>query len=127
MAKPSQSWGSSRQLRQLIDSGDLCPRAHLFGHLHEQRGYWEKKAGGLDAARCAWSGGCEYEVQPGVIMTTCAAPSTEYACDLISCNPMKNHRHLDGLQPCIVAPGRLIYAKLDLFSAETKYNFSVSL
>ena len=39
MAKPSQSWGSSRQLRQLIDSGDLCPRAHLFGHLHEQRGY----------------------------------------------------------------------------------------
>ena len=127
MAKPSQNWGSSRQLRQLIDIGDLRPRAHLFGHLHEQRGYWEKKAGSLAADDCAWSGGCEYEAQPGVKWPTCAPPSMDYACQLISCNPMKNHRHLDGMQPCIVAPGRLIYAKLDASSAETKYNFSVSL
>ncbi len=117
------------QLRRLIDSGRLHPRAHLFGHLHEQRGYWEKKdvAGLGSSADQEWVGGCEYEVKPGVKWPTFAPPSVNYSCGLISCNAMKNHGGLDGLQPCIVGRGRLIYAKLNPSSSGTEYNFSVSL
>uniref|UniRef100_A0A6B2L9T5 Calcineurin-like phosphoesterase domain-containing protein n=1 Tax=Arcella intermedia TaxID=1963864 RepID=A0A6B2L9T5_9EUKA len=38
-------WGSSEPLRQVLE--DVKPRMHLFGHVHAQRGYWEKVQGDI--------------------------------------------------------------------------------
>lgn len=36
-----QNWGSSQPLKTIVAS--TKPRVHLFGHVHAQRGWWEKK------------------------------------------------------------------------------------
>jgi hypothetical protein len=131
METTTQSWGSSRRLRALLDGGGLGVGAHLFGHLHEQRGYWEKRTvlrmqGGPGVAHREWVGGCEYEARPGVKLPTFAPPSVDYGCRLISCNAMKNHGGLDGRQDCIAGPGRLIYARLDPRTSGVVWCFSVS-
>ena len=113
METTTQSWGSSRQLRGRIECVGVG--AHLFGHLHEQRGHWEKKktavAGGTNDVHVEWVGGCEFEATPGVKWTTFDAPPADYNCQFISCNAMKNHGGMDGRRACIAGPGRLIYAK----------------
>ena len=122
METTTQSWGSSRRLRALLDGGGLHVGAHLFGHLHEQRGYWEKRAVHIRE----WVGGCEYEARPGAKWPTFAPPSLDYGCELISCNAMKNHGGLDGRQACIAGPGRLIYVRSDVRSSGVAWSFSVS-
>ena len=47
------SWGSSRALLAALQRA--APRAHLFGHVHAQRGYWEKAS--LDGSMI---GGVQY-------------------------------------------------------------------
>ena len=46
------SWGSSLPLLTALKRAK--PRAHLFGHVHAQRGYWEKSLDG------SMSGGVQY-------------------------------------------------------------------
>ena len=113
METTTQSWGSSGRLRALLDGGGLGVGAHLFGHLHEQRGYWEKRTvlRTADEHIREWVGGCEFEATPGVKWTTFDAPPADYNCQFISCNAMKNHGGMDGRRACIAGPGRLIYAK----------------
>jgi hypothetical protein len=101
------SWGSSKALRDAVQ--EKRPGAHLFGHLHEQRGVWHRQS----PAGVQWSGGCEYEIQPGSgnPIRTWPAPSTDYPGTLISCNAMKNHKSLEGVsEGRIAAGGRLIVA-----------------
>lgn len=79
-----------------------CPRAHLFGHLHEQRGLWHKTADGF-------KGGIEYRATPeSVPYPTTGPPPADYPCELVSCNAMSNHGGIDGLEPHIAGGGRLI-------------------
>ena len=99
-------WGSSEALRKAVEV--KRPGAHLFGHLHEQRGVWHRPNPGV-----AWSGGTEYEIRPGSgnPIGTWPAPPTDYPGTLISCNAMKNHKGLEGVsEGCIAAGGRLITA-----------------
>jgi hypothetical protein len=125
METTSRSWGSSRQLRALMQSGGLSVRAHLFGHLHEQRGYWEKRTVLHTADQLVqdWVGGCEYEARSGEPWPTFAPPAVGYNCDFISCNAMKNHGGLDGRAACIAGPGRLVHARRDA----RRWTFSVAL
>lgn len=127
MEGTSRSWGSSARLRQRIEGGRLSLGAHLFGHLHEQRGYWQKTRATGTCAPCAsvWEGGCEYEAVPGVKWSTFAPPPPSYACDLISCNAMKNHGGLDRRPPCIAGAPRLIRATKPAAPADAPWRFSV--
>lgn len=94
------SWGSSKPLRQAIVQSK--PRMHFFGHLHEQRGVWKKDPTGF-------KGGIEYKPRPGgEPFPTVGPPPLDYPCELISCNPMKNHPGIDGRTPCIAGPARLV-------------------
>ena len=96
-------WGSSEQLLRAILQ--KSPAAHLFGHLHEQRGVWHRPS--RDAA---WAGGVEYQRKPGEAFPTWPPPSLEYPCSFVSCNAMANHPGLEGAASHIAGPGRLIVA-----------------
>jgi hypothetical protein len=101
----SSTWyGSSERLRKRIEL--VKPKAHLFGHVHEQRGLWVKQ-GGL------FRGGVEYEydVPSEAKPPQLPPPPTDYPCQLISCNAMKNHPGMerDGTAR-IAGPARLIVA-----------------
>lgn len=97
-----RGWGSSQRLLQAILRAK--PRAHLFGHLHEQRGLWTKTASGYE-------GGIEYivpgESQP---FRTIGPPPRDYPCELVSCNAMCSHPGLDGTgRNQIAGPARVIH------------------
>jgi len=83
---PGKGWGSSKALRQAIYRAK--PRAHLFGHLHEQRGIWTKGPKG-------YVGGIEYRRQPGSNPFPTNGPPADYPCEIISCNAMQNHPELE--------------------------------
>lgn len=81
-------WGSCIELNQEIMRA--CPRAHLFGHLHEQRGYWLRGADG------SWLGGVEYlmlaeEGSPAEAFPTKGPPPADWPCHFVCCNAMQNH------------------------------------
>lgn len=79
-------WGSSHDLNNAVMRAK--PRVHLFGHLHEQRGVWQRDVTG------EYVGGVEYEAAPGQRFPTTGAPPKDWPCDLVSCNAMCNHeRH----------------------------------
>lgn len=95
------SWGSSRVLREVIQQRK--PKVHLFGHIHEQRGYW------CHAEGEPFIGGVEYERYPGQPWTTFEAPPATYPCQLIACTAQKNHPGLEGTEEARIAgPARLI-------------------
>jgi len=98
-----EHWGSSERMARRIEFAK--PAAHLFGHLHEQRGVWHRAS-----REAAWQGGVEYERVPGKPFITWDPPPIRHPCTLISCNAMKNHPTLDGKPPSIVGGGRLIVA-----------------
>jgi Icc-related predicted phosphoesterase len=104
MEHSSQSWGSSRRLRERIEQ--VKPRVHLFGHVHEQRGVWVKRDDGV------FVGGVEYQAKQNSAepWSTFTPPPTTYPCELISCNAMTNHSGLEGRDPCIAGPARLVVA-----------------
>merc|ERR1712232_1291506 len=97
-----RGWGSSKRLFQAILRAK--PRAHLFGHLHEQIGLWSKTA-------LEYEGGIEYRV-PGATQPfpTIGPPPPEYPCELVCCNAMCNHEGLDGTgKKQIAGPARVIH------------------
>jgi predicted phosphodiesterase len=51
-------WGSSRPLLRHVRRAK--PTAVLFGHVHAQRGYWERAAPAAPGAAMKLRGGCEY-------------------------------------------------------------------
>lgn len=97
MEGTGRPWGSSKLLKERIL--EIKPRAHLFGHLHEQRGYWLRRK---DAP--SYNGGVQYQRVPNVRWeeNESPPPPDNYPVDLCSCNAMKNHNKLDG------APSRLL-------------------
>lgn len=101
-------WGGSKSLRQEIFRAK--PRAHFFGHMHEQRGVWYHLFGQ------AFTGGIEYDLGGGKMHPTHPAPPPDYPTQLISCNAMKNHPRIDAIcgktgESCIAGPARLIIAE----------------
>ena len=116
-----RSWGSSHALRRAVERSR--PRAHLFGHIHEQRGCWARPAGAPQQSG-PYSGGVEYQAVPGEAWPTCPPPPPDYPCALISCNAMKNHPGLESSARGehqagrIAGPPRLITAERATDGAE---------
>jgi len=102
------AWGSSHELFQEVMRAK--PRAHLFGHDHEQRGLWQKSPEG------SFVGGVEYHNGPGTKAFSTRAPPANYPPQLISNNAMMNMPkyetwHCKGwCASKIVGPARLIVA-----------------
>merc|ERR1712048_873189 len=101
-------WGSSQDLNEAIKRAR--PRVHLFGHLHEQRGVWQRDSSG------DYVGGVEYEATQGQPFPTTGPPPKDWPCDLVSCNAMCNHSghemEATGKNPGrhIAGPARLLKA-----------------
>eukprot|EP00746_Dinoflagellata_sp_MGD_P139599 gnl/MRDRNA2_/MRDRNA2_73044_c0_seq2.p1 gnl/MRDRNA2_/MRDRNA2_73044_c0~~gnl/MRDRNA2_/MRDRNA2_73044_c0_seq2.p1 ORF type:complete len:359 (+),score=41.10 gnl/MRDRNA2_/MRDRNA2_73044_c0_seq2:100-1176(+) len=97
---PGGCWGSSKALAQAIYRAQ--PRAHLFGHLHEQRGIWTRGPQG-------YVGEIEYRKRPDSNpFPTNGPPGTDYPCEIISCNAMMNHPGIEQKKPRIAGPPRMI-------------------
>ena len=103
METTQQHWGGSKALRRAIEQ--VRPTAHLFGHIHEQRGVWRKPPGADH-----FVGGVEYELVPGVARPTFPPPPPSYPCELVSCNAMANHPGMEGTKRHLAGPARLILA-----------------
>lgn len=96
-------WGSSHDLNVAITRAR--PRVHMFGHLHEQRGVWQRDASGQ------FLGGVEYQAKFGQDFPTTGPPPQDWPCDLVSCNAMCNHAGHEGVNfEQIAGPPRLIVA-----------------
>lgn len=95
-------WGGSRALLAALRAAR--PTAHLFGHLHEQRGFFRRAEG-------SWEGKVEYEASGKG--ATWGPPPADYPCDFLSCNAMKNHPRYEGrgARSRIAGPARLIFAE----------------
>lgn len=99
-------WGSSWDLNEAIRRAR--PRAHLFGHLHEQRGVWQRDVSG------GYAGGVEYMAERGCCFPTTGAPPDDWPCDLVSCNAMCNHAgHERVSEDRIAGPARRIRVQRD--------------
>uniref|UniRef100_A0A7S1SFF1 Calcineurin-like phosphoesterase domain-containing protein n=1 Tax=Alexandrium catenella TaxID=2925 RepID=A0A7S1SFF1_ALECA len=104
----AEHWGSSKELRAHIERAK--PKAHLFGHVHEQRGVWERSADGTYAS------GVEYEPAPGKPYKPRLPPPAGYPVQLVANTALENNPGIDrsvtGVRGIyhIVAPGRLITA-----------------
>lgn len=97
-------WGSSKALTNRIL--EVRPGVHLHGHLHEQRGYWQRTAAG-------YSGGVEYQRVAGQPWpeNQSPAPSLDFPCQVVSCAALKNHPKLDRLKEQLVGLPRVIVAE----------------
>lgn len=114
-------WGGSEALCQAILRAR--PRVHLFGHMHEQRGLW------WHAKNEQFQGGIEYDIGGGKVHPTWEPPASDYPCELISCNAMKNHPRIDvavgkANVSRIAGPARLIIA--DRRHHEPEWRFSAA-
>jgi hypothetical protein len=101
----SHAYGSSAALRQRIIACDV--KAHLFGHIHEQRGVFVKNDHGV------YVGGVEYRhpQYPHSPFPTPGPPPSSYPCDIISNNAVKNNsRHEAPMKHYIAGPPRMIIA-----------------
>ena len=117
MENTDQTWGSSRNLYRKVLTAR--PGAHLFGHMHEQRGVWHRPSEEDD-----WRGGCTYEISPGSgdPIATGPPPHRSYPGTMIANNAMKNHPRLEGIKPRIAGGGLLIAAIPD---GEGRWTFSL--
>lgn len=113
MEDTSHSYGSSQVLKTAIQK--KRPRVHLFGHIHEQRGYWFRAPDG------SFRGEVEYRPAGCGQWPTFKAPASDYPCDLIANTALKNHNGLDQAGSCLVAPARLILA----CGSEGNWSFSL--
>jgi len=117
-------WGGSKALHKEILRAK--PAVHLFGHMHEQRGVWQHRAGE------PFIGRIEYDLGGGRLHPTHPAPPPDYPCQIISCNAMKNHPGIDDRcgnprGSCIAGPARLILAnKVSSSTEETQWTFQVA-
>jgi len=106
------SWGSSQQLRSAIYRSKA--KVHLFGHIHEQRGHWQKGGG-------SFQGGVEYRPNPGSnqVFRPNGPPPADYPVQVESNNAMANQPAVDHSWTGVWAPQhivgrpRLITAKRD--------------
>merc|ERR1711972_1017020 len=109
------SWGSSQDLNKAIKRAR--PRMHLFGHLHEQRGVWQRDASG------GYVGGVEYQTEEGQPFPTIGPPPQDWPCDLVSCNAMSNHAGHEGIEFAYIAgPPRLIRATRNSENDQWKFD-----
>lgn len=97
------SWGSSWDLNNAIMAAR--PRVHCFGHLHEQRGFWQRDSSGK------YVGGVEFKDYKGRAFPTKGPPPHDWPCDVVSCNAMANHGTHDHKKTHIAGPARLILAQ----------------
>ncbi len=103
--RPYQPYGSSAALRQRIV--DCRVRAHLFGHIHEQRGVFVKNGFG------GYEGGVEYvHPQEHELCAHPGPPPPHYPCDIVSNNAMKNNKRHEASadRHYIAGPPRMIIA-----------------
>ena len=123
------SWGSSRALRSAVERSR--PRAHLFGHIHEQRGCWARPAGAPQQSG-PYMGGVEYQAVPGEAWPTWPPPPPDYPCALISCNAMMNHPGLESSARGehqagrIAGPPRLVTAERATDDAEWVFRVEIA-
>eukprot|EP00439_Symbiodinium_sp_Y106_P052333 s2443_g7.t1 len=82
-------WGSSRALLEAIYR--VKPKVHLFGHIHEQRGHWTKRAGG------GFDGGVQYRPNPDSrdVFRPNGPPAADYPVEVESNNAMANQPVVD--------------------------------
>ncbi|CAJ1349243.1 unnamed protein product [Effrenium voratum] len=105
------NWGSSHDLLQAI--WEKRPKVHLFGHVHEQRGHWDKTASGN------YRGGSEYRPNLWVpqVFRPNMPPPPSYPVEVESNNAMANQPAVDNSWGSgwsaqhLVAGPRLITAK----------------
>jgi len=105
------NWGSSHDLLQAI--WEKRPKVHLFGHVHEQRGHWDKTASGN------YRGGSEYRPNLWVpqVFKPNMPPPPSYPVEVESNNAMANQPAVDNSWGSgwsaqhLVAGPRLITAK----------------
>jgi len=96
-------WGSSSDLNDAIVRAK--PRVHLFGHLHEQRGVWQRDSSGR------YIGGVEFKDHRGRAFPTKGPPPADWPCDVVSCNAMTSHPGKDHSKTHIAGSARLILAE----------------
>ena len=82
-------WGSSHQLLDAIYRAK--PKVHLFGHIHEQRGLWNKNGDG------SYKGGVEYRPSPHSrqVFRPNGQPPQHYPVEVESNNAMANQPTVD--------------------------------
>ncbi|CAE7434951.1 MPPED1 [Symbiodinium natans] len=108
------NWGSSKDLRSRVEA--VGAKVHLFGHIHEARGEWQRCDQHNPAVK-AYCGGAEYEPIPGQKFGARAPPYPGYPTDLIMNNAQMNNQLTDQaythwMGPAYIkAPGKLITAK----------------
>eukprot|EP00490_Sorites_sp_Unknown_P026408 CAMPEP_0114643980 /NCGR_PEP_ID=MMETSP0191-20121206/3704_1 /TAXON_ID=126664 /ORGANISM="Sorites sp." /LENGTH=319 /DNA_ID=CAMNT_0001856373 /DNA_START=12 /DNA_END=971 /DNA_ORIENTATION=- len=103
-------WGSSQELLGAIYRAK--PKVHLFGHIHEQRGHWDRSGD-------AFKGGVEYRPSPhsGQVFRPNGPPAWNYPVEVESNNAMANQPAVDHSWTGVWAPqhivgrARLIIAK----------------
>ena len=94
-------WGSSQQLLQAIYRSKA--KVHLFGHIHEQRGHWEKSGGHFE-------GGVLYRPDPSKaqVFQPNGPPPSDYPVQLESNNALANNPAVDHSWTGIWAPQHLV-------------------
>lgn len=103
-------WGSSHELLGAIYRAK--PKVHLFGHIHEQRGHWDRNNDHFE-------GGVEYRPSPhtGQVFRPNGPPAQNYPVEVESNNAMANQPAVDHSWTGVWAPqhivgrARLIIAK----------------
>lgn len=95
----------------------ICGKAHLFGHVHEQRGVWVK-SGDSDGS---FRGGVEFRLADGQPPLCAGPPHPSYPPQVISNNAMKNNPALEGRPARISGPPRLIVARRKNVEAEWEF------
>jgi len=90
-------WGSSQELLKAIYR--VKPKVHLFGHIHEQRGHWNK-------AGDRFEGGVEYQPKPGAnqVFRQNGPPPSDYPVEVESNNAMANQPVVDHSWTGVWAP-----------------------
>ena len=108
-------WGSSKQLTaELVKKS---PKVHLFGHLHEQRGFFEK-----NRSDGSFSGAINYVVPPRNSVPKTKPIPKEIPCQVISNNAMLNHGRMDNSKSKLAGVPRVIIAQKTTSSG---WSFSV--
>ena len=99
----TNSWGSSVELvRAFHNLGDKAPKVHLFGHVHEQRGFYVR-----DSRTGRLEGRVEYRVRPGAEAPPTKAPFDTYPStfQIIANTAMCNHCRMEGASAPYLAGG----------------------
>lgn len=94
-------WGSSPQLLDAIYR--TKPKVHLFGHIHEQRGHWQKNGN-------SFQGGVEYRPNPSSsqVFRQNGPPPQDYPVEVESNNAMANQPAVDHSWTGVWAPQHLV-------------------